>query len=85
MAYIEKEIGRAKDGKPFILRVDPRKQITRENKQGYNHEKRMKELHKRGYSVGQIAGMMYSKKGEFRGKEIEKAIKNKNIKLDGQV
>ena len=81
----EVEIGRMKDGKPIIVRGDQRKQISKENKQTYQHEKRMKELHKRGYSVEVIKGMMYSKKGDFKAKEIEKAIKNQNIKLDGQL
>jgi hypothetical protein len=45
----------------------------------------MKELAKRGHSVEAIKGMMYSKKGEFKVKEIEKAIKNPHIKLDGEL
>ena len=81
----EKEIGRMKDGKPILIRVDPRKQISKENKVEYANDKRMKELAKRGYKPDAIAVMMYSKKGEFKIKEIEKAIKNSHIKLDGNL
>lgn len=81
----EKEIGRMKDGKPILVRIDSRKEISKENKQTWKHEKRMKELAKRGHSVEAIKGMMYSKKGEFKVKEIEKAIKNPHIKLDGEL
>lgn len=80
---VEKQISVMKDGKPLFVRVNTKNHISKENKQSYNHEKRMKELAKRGYSVGQISAMMFSKKGEFRGKEIEKALKNDKIKLDG--
>ena len=81
----EKEIGRMRDGKPVIVRGDRKKEISKENRQTFQHEKRMKELHKRGYSVESIKAMMYSKKGEFKAKEIEKAIKNPNIKTDGNL
>jgi len=82
---VEKEIGRASDGKPIILRTDPRKEISRENRATWKNEKRMKELAKRGYSIGEISGMMFSKRGEFRAKEIEKAIRNPHIKTDGEL
>lgn len=84
MVFIEKVVGKL-NGKPLILRVSSKSQISRENKVEHNNAKRMKELHKRGYSVGQIAGMMYSKKGEFKGKEIEKAIKSSTVRLDGNL
>jgi len=82
---VEKVIGKMKDGKPLILRVNTGSQISRENKTTFQHEKRMKELAKRGHSVEAIKGMMFSRKGEFSGKEITKAIRNPNIKLDGHL
>ena len=85
MSIKEKEIARAPDGKPIMVRIDSRKQISKENKETYRLEKRMKELSKRGYKPENIAAMMYSKKGSFSSKEIEKASKNKNVKLDGNL
>lgn len=85
MALVEKEIGRTKDGKPIILRTDPRKEISKENKVEYQREKRIKELSSRGYSPQNIAAMMYEGKGDVKLIEIQKAVKNKNIRLDGKL
>lgn len=85
MAKVERVLGIAKDGRKIVEVVDTKNIISKENLQQFGNEKRMKELGRRGYSPGQIAGMMKSKKGGFSEREIEKAIRNPNIKLDGRL
>ena len=59
------------------------KKISRENRQTYMHEKRMKELSRRGYSSFAIRYMMGHK--NFNEKQIEKASKNPLVKTDGKL
>ena len=59
------------------------KRISKENAQEYRHEKRMKELGKRGYSTFNIRYQMGYK--SFSERQIAKAMKNENIKTDGNL
>lgn len=59
--------------------------ISKENKATYAREKRIKELNSRGYRPENIAAMMHTGPNSISTKEIQKAIKNPHVKLDGKV
>lgn len=79
----EVEIAKMKDGKPVILRADPRKEISRENKSEYRIDKRIQELKKRGYNESNIRYMVGWK--DFPISRIEKGMRARGVKLDGSL
>lgn len=79
----EKEIGKASDGRPVVLRFDTKNQISKENKREYHLDKRMQELRRRGFGIGNIHAMLFSKREEFPVRRIESGLKAKGVRLDG--
>lgn len=76
-------------GKPKVFLVTTQKQISKENRKEWENEKRAKELHRRGYGVGNIEAMMDSGTGKIPAKKIEKWIKTKRdsreMRMDGRL
>jgi len=64
--------------------------ISKENRGEWRNEKRVKELAKKGYGVGNIAAMMFTKDNNIRERHVEKMLKHKIVNkrdmvLDGQL
>jgi len=72
-----------------VIVVSRQKPISRENKQEWQNEKRAKELHRRGYGVGNIEAMMYTKQNPISVGKIEKMIKKergpRDMVIDGRL
>ena len=65
------------------------KPVSKENRVEFQNEKRVKELHRRGYNVGNIHAMMSGEKKTFTVSQIEKMVKKKrepkDMVLDGKL
>lgn len=61
--------------------------VSKENKETFRQEKRILELHKKGFNEAAIAGMMFTKtEGKGQERHIKNVIKkNKTIKTDGNI
>ncbi len=61
--------------------------ISKENKTEWRNERRVKELARRGYGVGQIQAMTHAKNNGISSHHVEKMIKHSanpnELKLDG--
>ena len=73
----------------IIVKNKNRGVISKENKTEWRNEKRVKELSRRGYDVGQIQAMTYAKKNGIASHHVEKILRhsvNKNeMRLDGKL
>lgn len=63
--------------------------ISKENRKEYHHEKRCKELSRRGYSIDNIRAMTAAKSGGISEHHVEKMIRHsvnkEEMKLDGKL
>lgn len=63
--------------------------ISKENKTEWRNERRVKELFRRGYDVGQIQAMTHAKNNGIVSHHVEKMLRHsvnqKEMKLDGNL
>lgn len=73
----------------IVVKNRNRGTISKENKTEWRNEKRIKELSRRGYDVGQIQAMTYAKNNGIEEHHVEKILKHsvnqKEMRLDGQL
>ena len=74
----------------IIVRSGEKKgSISKENKAEWRNERRVKELARRGYGVGEIQAMTHAKSGGIAAHHVEKMIKhdtkNREMTLDGNL